>query len=507
MLIHPRFSHSRTLRPFWFATAGGLLFFSLTLLHETLFHHQPLLPLHLGLSIVLGVTFGLGLGWWFFRSRQSLITLKASEERYRDLFENANDLIQCIGSDGRIIYVNRAWREALGYDEDEIPHLRISDFIHTDCHDHCLGIFQRMQEGQTEERMELKFRTKDGRAISVEGNCNFRFENGRAISSRGIFRDVTIRKQVENALRESEESLKRSLEFTRTVLDSMNDGVAIIDVEDGLILDANNVLLRELGKREVDILGKRCQDTLCQNASFEHGEKPCPMRQTLETGQHSVVEHIHKDDGGKVRYSEVSTSPVRNSQGRIIHVVHVTKDITKRKIAELKVKQLAYFDSLTGLPNRMLLLDRLSQAIGRAKRDSTMVGVLFLDLNRFKAINDTLGHEKGDLVLKEVSRRLKGCVRDTDTVGRLAGDEFVVVIAGIQSVDIIDDIAEKIALELSQPIHLDGQTLIASPSIGASIFPLHGSNVGTLLRHADEAMYRAKEKGEGKVLFYPSATV
>jgi len=489
-----------------FTLGGALLLCLLTLAHEYFLHPEPILFSHLWISGLTGGLIGAWAGIRFHQSRLTLDSLSESEERYRDLFENANDLIQCVGADGRILYANRVWRETLGYTEEEIGQLNMLDFIHPDSHTHCLDIFQRLQEGQKEECGEFLFISKDGRAVCVEGNCNFRFENGRALSSRGIFRDVTSRQQIEKALFESEESLSRSLAFTRTVLNSMNDAIAIIDVEDRILLGANNVLLNSLGKEEHEIIGRKCHEVTCQGATpCDSDSKPCPLRRVLETGEHCQVEHAYKDGQGHMRYAEISASPVRNRQGEIVHVVHVKKDISKRKTAELKVEQLAYFDSLTGLPNRLLLLDRLSQALGRARRDELRVGVLFLDLNGFKAINDNLGHEKGDMVLKEVSRRLKSCVRATDTVGRLGGDEFVVVIASIHDVAVVREIGGKIIDSLSRPIALDGLNLSATPSIGAAVFPDHGSSVGALLRFADQAMYGAKEKGDGQVLFYQPA--
>lgn len=489
-----------------FTLGGALLLSFLTLAHEYFLHPEPILFSHLWISGLAGGLLGAWIGRRVQQAGRTLDSLRESEERYRDLFENANDLIQCVGADGRILYANRAWRQTLGYEEEELRQLNMLDFIHPDSRSHCLDIFQRLQEGQSEACGEFQFISKDGRAIRVEGNCNFRFENGRAVSSRGIFRDITSRHQIDTALLESEESLSRSLAFTRTILNSMNDAIAIIDVEDRILLGANNVLLHSLGKEEHEIIGRKCAEITCLgSAPCDAADKPCPLHLVLETGEHCQVEHAYQDQQGHLRYAEISASPVRDKEGKIVHVVQVKKDITQRKNAELRVKQLAYFDSLTGLPNRLLLLDRLSQALGRARRDELKVGVLFLDLNGFKAINDTLGHEKGDMVLKEVSRRLKSCVRATDTVGRLGGDEFVVVIAGIQDIEVVREIGAKILDSLSRPISLDGLNLSATPSIGAAIFPDHGANAGSLLRVADQAMYQAKEMANDQILFYDPA--
>jgi diguanylate cyclase (GGDEF)-like protein len=187
---------------------------------------------------------------------------------------------------------------------------------------------------------------------------------------------------------------------------------------------------------------------------------------------------------------------------RIVGVYGIARDITYSKNYERRIEYLANYDSLTGLPNRNLLDDRIRHAIIQADRLGLQIGILFLDLNRFKIINDSLGHDKGDLLLQSVANRLQENVREGDTVARLSGDEFVVVLENISAVEAVSVIAGNLLNAISMPINLDGVDLTVSTSMGASVYPKDGLDVATLLKNADLAMYQAKQLGSGMFRFY-----
>jgi diguanylate cyclase (GGDEF)-like protein len=174
----------------------------------------------------------------------------------------------------------------------------------------------------------------------------------------------------------------------------------------------------------------------------------------------------------------------------------------ERKRQEQRLHNLVHYDNLTQLPNRQLLLDRLTQAIAQATRQQTLVGLLLLDLDRFKLVNDTLGHEFGDKLLKDVSHRINACIRDSDTLARLGGDEFVVVLNGINGAQDAAKVANKIIDVLSKPIVIDGHEVFVTTSIGISLFPSDGMDKNALITNADVAMYRAKEEGRNHFQFY-----
>ena len=195
-------------------------------------------------------------------------------------------------------------------------------------------------------------------------------------------------------------------------------------------------------------------------------------------------------------------SVVLNDKGEVNGLIGVATDITERKHAEKRLVQLANYDSLTGLPNRTLFRDRLMHAVAQAHRKETLVALLFLDLDRFKLINDSLGHHAGDELLKIVSERLLANARETDTVARLGGDEFTVILEGLTSTDDATKVARKILEVMGKPFHLDGHEVFVTTSVGIALFPVDGEDIDELLKNADTAMYRAKEQGRNNYQFY-----
>lgn len=188
-------------------------------------------------------------------------------------------------------------------------------------------------------------------------------------------------------------------------------------------------------------------------------------------------------------------------QGKQVELA-IVRDITDRKKAEDEIQQLAYYDTLTGLPNRSLLQDRLGQSIVQAVRDNRKVAIMCLDLDRFKSINDTLGHVAGDSLLATVAERLTECVWETDTVARIGGDEFVIIISAIEHAEDLNKIAEKILAAISKPLALNGQEIFITASIGIAIYPEDGTDVQGLLKNADLAMYKAKDQGRDTFQYF-----
>jgi diguanylate cyclase (GGDEF)-like protein/PAS domain S-box-containing protein len=205
---------------------------------------------------------------------------------------------------------------------------------------------------------------------------------------------------------------------------------------------------------------------------------------------------------GEVRWYSVSGEPVFDASGDFTGYRGVGRDISDRKRAEQELERLAHYDKLTGLPNRAMLQDRLAQALLRAQRSETLVAVLFLDLDRFKEVNDSLGHAVGDALLHEVAKRIGGCLRSTDTVARLGGDEFTVLLEGVHRVEEIERVAGKILTAVARPLRLGAHELAVSTSIGATVYPLDDQDQDTLLKNADMAMYHAKQEGRNNIQFF-----
>ncbi|MEJ2446295.1 MAG: EAL domain-containing protein, partial [Exilibacterium sp.] len=197
----------------------------------------------------------------------------------------------------------------------------------------------------------------------------------------------------------------------------------------------------------------------------------------------------------------LSISAVRDDAGKLTNYIGISSDISQHKEAEKHIRQLAYFDALTGLPNRALLNDRIEQVLTKAQRNHSVVALMFLDLDRFKNINDSLGHRMGDAVLIETAKRIKMAVREADTVSRLGGDEFILVLSEADN-EGVAHVAEKVIQAITKPFYIANHELSVSPSIGISMYPVDGINAETLVQSADSAMYRAKQSGRNTYRFF-----
>jgi len=226
-------------------------------------------------------------------------------------------------------------------------------------------------------------------------------------------------------------------------------------------------------------------------------------RQVMEDdAPHYGQEHTRTRHDGQRLYVHCNRVPLKDPEGRTVGLLGTYEDITARKEVEARIQFLAQRDSLTGLPNRALFNDRLQHAIAQAERAERLLGLMFLDLDRFKDINDTLGHHLGDELLVQVAERLRGCMRESDTVARLGGDEFTVILELLNNVDEGAAVARKILDSFQTPFRLGGQTVYVSTSIGLALYPLAGRGAEALIRNADTAMYRAKEAGRNRYRLY-----
>lgn len=304
-----------------------------------------------------------------------------------------------------------------------------------------------------------------------------------------VLRNALRVAELERRAAESEEKLR----LAATVFENVLEGVLVTDAE-GTILSVNPAFTAITGFGEEEAIGKRPNllKSRMHDAPFYQG-----LWNALLTSGQWKGEIWNKRKSGDMFLVWQTISGVHNAEGKVTHYVSVFFDITERKRHEEQVRYQAYHDLLTGLPNRQLFQDRLSQSLLSAKREGEMLAVMFLDLDRFKEVNDTQGHNVGDLLLQEVARRLKNCVRKGDTVARLGGDEFVMLLPKIKQLDNAIHLAEKIIEHLGEPLEISGHALQVGGSVGISLFPKDGDQAETLLKHADQAMYIAKQKGRG----------
>lgn len=276
-----------------------------------------------------------------------------------------------------------------------------------------------------------------------------------------------------------------------------NDIFFLMD-EDGRIVEVNDKALDVYGYSREELLQMRGADLRTQEAAQQYRAD----WQTVMTEGHANYETVHRRKGGGSFPVDVSIRLLHLGHGRFVQ--SVLRDISKRKETEQRLHYLAYYDDLTGLPNRTLFIDHLGQAMSVASRRQQRVGVMLLDLDHFKNVNDTLGHGSGDILLHDVASRLKTCFRDGDTLSRFGGDEFAVILADMSRSEDAAQIALKILKTFELPFVLDGHEIFVGVSVGITVYPSDGQTSGDLMRNVDAAMYHAKEKGRGSFQFYSS---
>lgn len=291
---------------------------------------------------------------------------------------------------------------------------------------------------------------------------------------------------------------ERKLALTAKVFDNSSVAMIITDASNNII-SVNQAYTEQTGYTEQDVLGKNPSIFKSGRQDDEFYRK---MWQSLRECDHWHGEVWNRRKDGGLSAQFVSISVIRNNAGEITNYSGIYNDNTERKKIEEKMEILAHYDALTSLPNRALLQDRLELAMAGAVRNKYQLALMFLDLDHFKSINDTYGHLVGDLLLKTVAARLKGCLRTVDTVARLGGDEFVVVLTEIKKPEGARVAANKILACLSEPYHLNGIEINVTPSIGISFFPNDRNDPAGLMESADIAMYRVKQGGRGNYQFF-----
>lgn len=308
--------------------------------------------------------------------------------------------------------------------------------------------------------------------------------------------------QMSEEMKKREDDLLSAYEFSTTILNNISDAVCVIAPETQTIIAVNGAFLAMHNTTRAKVIGSHCHDIIaCESSDPTKKGSPCPG---CYAAQHKVPcreERTREIDGQKFYY-DVCVSPILNEQGNTIQTVRVARNITQAKIQEQQISQLAYFDSLTGLPNRSLFHDRLTQSLRLSSREGSCGIIAFLDLDKFKEINDRFGHSAGDEVLKTVADRLSSCVRESDTVARMCGDEFLIIYHNSCQNEHAKKLAETLLHALSEPIMIKDEIITTSTSVGLCFFPRDGNSVDELLKHADDAMYRAKHAGRNTYHIY-----
>ena len=284
-------------------------------------------------------------------------------------------------------------------------------------------------------------------------------------------------------------------------------GTAMASMANAVFITDCNCRIKWVNKAFTMLSGYPAEEVYGQTPSLFKSDKHDTsfyqsIWQTILSGEVWRGEIVNRRKDGGLYTVEQTITPLRDIQGKVVHFAAIHQDITDKKQSEAHIHYLAYYDTLTNLPNRSLFYDRLHRELAHAHRNERMLAVMFLDLDRFKVINDTLGHTYGDQALKAVAERLKGCVRESDTVSRWGGDEFVFIITNITQPQDVAFTAHKIFNEMSSPFQLEERKVYITPTIGIAVYPLDASDAENLIKKADTAMYHGKERGRNTFKFY-----
>ena len=425
--------------------------------------------------------------------KQLEASTRESNERLRAVIQAAPVAIVARGRDGRVRMWNPSAERMFGWKEAEVlgtyPPI-VPEHLRDEAEDMRL----KAEAGETLWIEETQREARGGRLLDVSMTvAPILGANDKVDGTIVTIADISPRKQAEAALRQSEAQLRLAMEAAQLAVWYWEGDTDEFSCSDGL-----NVLFGR--PREAPRTGYRELQDLLHPDDRELFR--AALRRAIRQGSDFQVDYrvVHPDLA--VHWISNRGQVHRGPDGRAQRVIGVAMDITDRKVAEQRIAHMAHHDALTGLPNRVLLRDRIQQAIAQAHRASALIAVLFIDLDRFKTINDSLGHQLGDRLLQSVASRILVCVREGDTVSRVGGDEFVIVIPGIESSSDASVVASKILEVLGNAFHLHGNDLHVSASIGISLYPGDGSDAETLMRNADTAMYHAKDSGRANFQFF-----
>lgn len=454
---------------------------------------------------------------------RSAAAVRDREQTLRGIMETVADAVITIDVKGLIQTFNPAAERIFGYAAEEVVGHDVAMLMSGPDRDRHSSYLSSYASGRPPAIIGVGGREglgqrKDGTLFPVElAITELKLGDRRLFT--GIIRDITERKRSEEALKHARDELEvrveeRTQELTQEigerrlaekrlslaakVIENLNEGVVVTD-SDFHVTAVNRAFTTITGFSPDDVIGE--SPHFHEAISDQPGLYAQMWKAIEQNGRWQGEIWNTRKDGERVA-ERLSVVALASPNGAIEQYAIVTRDITQRKLDEERIRYQANYDALTGLPNRALFLDRLTQGLPNMKRAGQKLGLMFLDLDGFKLVNDTLGHDVGDMLLQEAARRLLACVRDGDTVARLGGDEFTVIMPNIDDPKSTTIVARRILDALNQPFVLKGQEAFVSGSIGLTIFPDDAVDAAELIKNADAAMYRAKDQGKDNYQFY-----
>jgi diguanylate cyclase (GGDEF)-like protein/PAS domain S-box-containing protein len=447
--------------------------------------HEPQVQ-GLGALAALGALLTIKLLEWFALARES------SEGRFRALVRHASDIIVVCDADGRLSYVSPAFDRILGISPDQFGSRPAGELLHPDDLARLRAAAGELTEVVEGWRNEIRLQDTDGVWHWFEATVTDHLADPNVRGIVANLHDISARKTTEDALRTAHERF-------RSAFSNAPIGMAMVDVT-GRILEANPALANIVGLDLATMAGiEMCDFTHPDDRESTSAE----MRRLVTTGPDGYqIEKRYIHGAGHEVWVSVSVSCVRDDGGRILYVIAQVEDVTERRALRERLAYAAIHDPLTALPNRELFMDRLEMTLRHAARGGHKAAVIFLDLDRFKLINDSLGHDVGDRILCAVADRLHSVMRATDTLARFGGDEFTVLCGEVDDEDDALEVAQRLVQAMGEPLALPSGETFVSLSVGIALSNDGSESGAELLRNADVAMYRAKERGPSRIEIY-----
>ncbi len=429
--------------------------------------------------------------------------IQRSEERFRALVDNSNEVVSLLDREGVTLYSSQSAAAILGDPVEELVGRTPFERVHPEDQAEVRALFQTSLRSPGFPLVsEFRMRHRGGGWRTVEAVLVNRLDDPSVAAAVLNYRDVTDRKRAQQKIEDLNRDLQRQVAEFQTLLEVLPIGIGIARDPACRRIEGNPYMARLMGLSPGDNMSLSALDgeAVPSTRLFRDGRPLAPEALPMQKAAAQGVEVVDMEmdvvrEGQKVATILGYAAPLFDETGRPRGAIGATLDITERKRAEEQIKSLAYHDSLTGLPNRRLFQDRLSMAVAQAHRNSQRLAVLFLDLDRFKPVNDALGHAAGDRLIQDVAERLRTCLREGDTVARLGGDEFTLLLPGVAQVVDAARVAEKVLDTLRVPFLIEYRELLATASIGISLYPEDGRDADRLVKSADAAMYRAKQQG------------
>lgn len=415
--------------------------------------------------------------------------LEESEKRYKSLFVTNPDGIFSLDTNKKVIEVNDSLEKIIGFSSEEVVGHSYEPLLHPSKRDEVNSLFTKVIQGETKsQEYDTIVVHKNGYIINLRIKITPMIVDDKIVGVYGVAKDITELVHKEKELIETKNKLESFYNNTA-------DAIDIIDLKYNVV-QVNPAFEKIYGWKQEEIIGKPIP--IIPENRIQESRKLLNRVLAGDTIQSFEATCVRKD-GTPIEIS-LTFSPIYDAKGNIMGVSGITRDITEKKKYEERLKYLAFHDPLTGLPNRRLFIETVEQKIEEAKQYNRKLAVMFLDLDGFKHVNDTLGHDTGDLLLQGMAKRLENCVREHDILARLAGDEFTIFLPDIHEEDAVK-VGKRIIESLKSPFLINGQNVRVSTSIGISLYP-NAANDENLMKHADMAMYIAKQNGKNTYHIY-----